>query len=408
MIAFTSDPTIMSPEPQSDLDREIEAALNGINLQAEEPTPASSGDDKLWRGVVEGISGDDVIIELGPRKQGVVSLREFEETPKVGDVLRFAVLGREDDLWLLSMSEAREIAAWDDLKVGSLVKARVSGQNQGGLTLKIGKNEAFMPLSQVSIQRDFEASSLMGQTIVCEVLEVDRSRKRCLLSRRRVEEDERAAAMQETVGRLHAGMVLSGKVTRIEAFGAFIDVGNGLEGLCHVSNISRKRVEDVKEVLKVGQEVQVKVLEIKDGGKRLGLGMKQLEPDPWDGVEQRYRADSQVAGTVTRIADFGAFIELEPGVDGLLHVSQLGPERVRKVSDVIKMGEEVTVRIVAVEPGARRISLSRLDSRGAVLGSDEAVDGSLINEVLAKPEQGTLSTNLGALFKKALEDKKNK
>jgi small subunit ribosomal protein S1 len=395
----------MSPDPKNDLDREIEAALDGINLQAEDMTSSSSGSDKLWKGVVEGISGDDVIIELGPRKQGVVSLLEFEQPPKVGDVLRFAVRGREDDLWLLSLTEAREMAAWDDLTVGSLVKARVSGQNQGGLTLKIGKNEAFMPLSQVSIQRDFEASTLMGQTIVCEVVEVDRGRKRCVLSRRRVEEGERLAAMQESVGRLHPGMVVSGKVTRIEGFGAFIDVGGGLEGLCHVSNISRQRVEDVNDVLKVGQEVKVQVLEIKDGGKRLGLGMKQLEPDPWDRVEQRYHTDSQVAGKVTRIMDFGAFVELESGLEGLLHVSQLGRERVRKVSDVVKLGEEITVRIVAIEPGARRISLSRLDSRGAVLGTDEAVDGNLINDVLAKPEEGGLSTSLGALFKKALENK---
>jgi len=353
--------------------------------------------------VVAGVSGDDVFIDLGPRRQGVAPMVEFEEPPQVGETHRFAVRGREDELWLLSLTEARELAAWDDLEVGSHVKARVSGQNQGGLTLKIGKNEAFMPLSQVSINRDLDASTLIGQTIVCEVLEVDRGRKRCLLSRRRVEEGERAAAVQEAVGKLHPGVILTGKVTRVEAFGAFIDVGNGLEGLCHVSNISRQRVNDVNDVLTVGQEVQVKVLEIKEGGKRIGLGMKQLEPDPWDEVEHRYHVDGQVSGKVTRIADFGAFVELEPGLEGLLHVSQLGQDRVRKVSDAVKVGEEVTVRIQAIEVGARRISLSRLDSRGAVLGSDEAVDASVIDENLARPDDKGLSTNLGSLFKRALE-----
>ncbi len=398
----------MSNSDKSDLDREIEAALEGVDLQAMAPTEAEerSGDDKLWSGVVAGVSGDDVFIELGPRRQGVVPLAEFDTPPAVGESHRFAVRGREDELWLLSLTEARELAAWEELEVGSLVKARVSGQNQGGLTLKIGKHEAFMPLSQVSIDRDLEASTLLGKTLVCEVLELDRSRKRCLLSRRRVEESERLQAMQEAVGKLHPGMVLSGKVTRIESFGAFIDLGGGLEGLCHVSNISRRRVEDVNEVLTVGQEVQVQVLEIKDGGKRIGLGMKQLEPDPWDTAPEKYPVDSQVSGKVTRIADFGAFVELEPGLEGLLHVSQLGRERVRKVSDAVKVGEEVTVRIQAVEPGSRRISLSRLDSRGAVLGSDEAVDSSVIDQNLARPDAEGLSTNLGALFKKALGDEK--
>lgn len=393
----------MTSERKTDLDREIDAALEGVDLQAmgaasqEEP-----GDSKLWAGTVAGVSGDDVIVELGPRRQGVVSLAEFDEPPKVGESHRFAVRGREDDLWLLSLTEAREVAAWEDLDVGSLVKARVSGQNQGGLVLKIGKNEAFMPLSQVSTDRELDASTLIGKTLVCEVLELDRGRKRCLLSRRRVEEREKLEAMHETVGKLHSGMVLTGKVTRIEAFGAFVDLGNGVEGLCHVSNISRQRVADPNDVLTIGQDVRVQVLEIKEGGKRIGLGMKQLEPDPWDHVEERYHVDSQVVGKVTRIADFGAFVELEHGLEGLLHVSQLGRERVRKVSDAVKEGEEVTVRISAIEPGARRISLSRLDARGAVLGSDEAVDSSEIDDALAKPGEQGLSTNLGALFKKAL------
>ena len=395
----------MTPDPNSDLDNEIDAALKGVDLHAmdQEGGATRRSNETLWAGTVAGVSGDDVIIELGPRRQGVASLAEFDEPPKVGDTHRFALRGREDDLWLLSLTAAKAMAAWDDLQAGSHVKARVSGENQGGLVLKIGTNEAFMPHSQVSTDREFVASSLIGQTVVCEVLEVDRGRKRCLLSRRRVEERERMEAMQETVGKLSAGMKVTGKVTRIEAFGAFIELTPGVEGLCHVSNISRQRVEDVNDVLTKGQEVQVMILEIKDGGKRIGLGLKQLEPDPWDGVEYRYHNDAQVAGKVTRLMDFGAFVELEPGVEGLLHVSQLGNDRVRKVSDAIKVGEEVTVRVTAVEPGARRISLSRLDSRGAVLGSDEAVDASVIDEALAKPTEGGLKTNLGDLFKRALE-----
>jgi len=145
------------------------------------------------------------------------------------------------------------------------------------------------------------------------------------------------------------------------------------------------------------------VLEIKDGGKRIGLGMKQLEPAPWDQVPSRYAADRQVSGKVTRLMDFGAFVELEPGLEGLLHVSQIGIERIRRASDALQEGEEVTVRIVSVDPGARRIALSRLDARGAVIGSDDAVDADVIEAALAKPDAGNLGTNLGSLFKKAIQ-----
>ena len=262
-----------------------------------------------------------------------------------------------------------------------------------------------MPLSQVSLDRDLEPSTLIGQTLTCEVIEVDRSRKRCVVSRRKVEEGERLEALQQSLGKLHPGLVLTGKVTRIEGFGAFVDVGNGLEGLVHVSNMSRTRVEDPNELLKKGQEVQVKVLEIKDGGKRIGLGMKQLEPDPWDEAEGRLQVDSVVTGKVTRLMDFGAFLELEPGLEGLLHVSRMGRERVRRPGDLVKVGDELSVRIESIDPGARRISLTRLDPRGAVIGSDEAVDSSVIEDALAKPTDSGLSTNLGALFKKALKDK---
>jgi small subunit ribosomal protein S1 len=398
----------MSAPQENSLDREIAAALDGVDLQGlgsdtDSAPTTGQGSDKLWPGVVTGISGDDVIVELGPRMQGVCSLREFEAPPAVGASLRFAMRGREDDLWVLSIQAAKEVTAWESLELGSHVKARVSGQNQGGLELRIGNNEAFMPASQVSLNRDLDPSTLIGQTLTCEVVELDRNRKRCVISRRRVEESERSHAMQESIGKLHTNMVLKGKVTRLESFGAFVDLGNGLEGLMHVSNISRKRVENPADLLAPGQEIEVKVLEIKDGGKRIGLGMKQLEPDPWDQVPSRYPAERQVTGKITRLMDFGAFVELEPGLEGLLHVSQLGTERVRRASDVLTEGEEVTVRIVNVDPGARRIALSRLDVRGAIIGSEDAVDADVIEEALAKPEAGNLGTNLGSLFKQAMQ-----
>ncbi|MEM9801770.1 MAG: S1 RNA-binding domain-containing protein [Planctomycetota bacterium] len=398
--------------PDDSLDKEIEAALDGIDLQSFGRSPeedakgsanASREDRELMPGTVSGVHADDVIVDLGPRMQGVCALTEFDEPPSVGDTFRFMLRGRDDDLWLLSLRAAKELEAWEQLEVGSHTKARVTGQNQGGLTLKIGAHDAFMPLSQVSIQRDLDASTLLGQTIVCEVLEVDRSRNRVVLSRRRIEERERLDAIAETVGGLEPGAKMKGKVTRIEPFGAFVDIG-GVEGLVHVSQISRQRVDKVDEVLKVGQDVDVMILELKEGGKKIALGMKQLEPDPWDEVPHRLSVDGQVTGKVTRIADYGAFVEVLPGVEGLLHVSQVSNERINNLQKVLSVGDEFAVRVTAIDPSAQRISLSRLDPRGAVIGSEDAVESSTIQQAIDS-SRGSLGTNLGDLFKKALGDK---
>jgi predicted RNA-binding protein with RPS1 domain len=405
----------MTPDPKDPLSAEIDAALEGVDLQnldsAGAPAPEKTGaprsaktarSSNLRTGTITGITGDDVFVELGPRLQGVISLAEFEERPQVGAKYEFSLHGREDELWLLSRKEALAIAAWDEVEVGSLVKARVSGQNTGGLELKIGPMAAFLPASQVGLRHEDNLASYIGQTLTCLVLEVDRERKRILLSRRAVLEKERESEVKERLGKISTGQTVKGKVTRVEAFGAFVDIGGGLEGLVHVSNLSRRRVENAGSVVAVGQEVQALILEIKDGGKRIGLSMKALEPDPWDGVQSRFSVDSVVEGKVTRIAEFGAFVELEPGLEGLLHVSQIAKDRVRRPRDLLKEGEKLAVRIVAIDPAQRRLSLSRLDPRGAVLGSEEAVDANVIDEALVKNRSEPAKTNLGNLFKKAL------
>lgn len=399
--------------PDDSLDKEIEAALQGVDLQGlgrteEEDAPSArakgrGGRDDLMPGTVAGVSGDDVIVDLGPRMQGVCSITEFDDPPQVGDTHRFMLRGREDDLWLLTLRGARELEQWEQLEVGSHTKARVTGQNQGGLTLKIGSHEAFMPMSQVSVDRDLDVSSLLGQTVVCEVLEIDRSRNRVLLSRRRIEERERLEALSAAVGALEPGTRVRGKVTRIEPFGAFVNIGNGVEGLVHVSQISRQRVDKVDEVLKVGQDVDAMVLELKDGGKRIALGMKQLEPDPWDEVPHLLHVDGQVTGKVTRIADYGAFVEVLPGIEGLLHVSQVSNERIQNLGRVLSVGQELAVRVTSIDSGARRISLSRLDPRGAVIGSDDAVETETIQQKLRESSTGSIGTNLGDLFRRALD-----
>jgi ribosomal protein S1 len=417
---FIREPIDMTPDPspsKSSLDSEISAALDGINLQeiagsgeaqrpAAQSTGGSGGGDRLHTGLIVGVSGDDVIVELGPRMQGVASIREFEEAPKVGESFQFTLRGRDEGLWLLSRRDAQAISSWQELQVGSNVKARVSGQNQGGLELKIGSNDAFMPASQVALNRVEDLAAFLGETMVCEVLEIDKRRKRVVLSRRAVLQHERSQSLADSAGSLQVGAVVTGKVTKVEAFGAFVDVGSGLEGLVHVSNMSRKRVDKPDEFVTKGQEVQVKILDIKDGGKRIGLGMKQLEPDPWEKLHETLSEGSTVEGKVTRLMDFGAFVEVSDGIEGLLHVSQISNDRLRKPGDAVKVDEVLTVRVQAIDFSAQRISLTRFDERGAIIGSEDAVDSSVINEVLGASTKNAPSGNsLGALLKKALEDK---
>lgn len=386
------------------LQAEIDSALGGMNLQEIDLPQRGALAKNQKRGTIVGITGNDVFVEIGPRMQGVIALGEFEAPPKVGEQYDFTLHGREDDLWKLSRREAQALAAWDEVEVGSLVKAKVTGVNTGGLELKVGPLSAFMPASQVSLSREENLSQFLTQMLTCEVLEVDRDKKRILLSRRSILEGERETERKEIVGKFQAGMKTQGKVTRVEPFGAFVDLGNGVEGLVHVSNISRKRVENATAALSPGQTVEVMILEIKDGGKRIGLGMKQLEPDPWNDAARRYPPDTTIEGTVTRLMDFGAFVELEPGLEGLVHVSQLSKDRVRRPSDVVKPGQKITVRVVSVEPSRARIALSRMDPRGALIGSEDSVDTSVIDTAMKANEGKPIGTNLGSLFKK-LKDK---
>lgn len=402
------------PQRQNDpLLREMEDALEGVNLQdlddqGRMPAQgARKGREKhLLRGTVTGLSGSDAIVELGPLMQGILPASEFDEAgPVVGKSYEFGLRGQEEDgLWRLSLSEAKSLAAWQDLEVGARVEARVSGVNTGGLELRIGPIAAFMPASHVSLERTLDLSGELGKKLVCEVLEVDRERQRVLLSRRSVLAAERDAARSESLGSLAVGQVVTGKVTRVEPFGAFVSISAGIEGLLHVSNLAHQRVENAGDVVHPGQELQVKILSIAEGGRRIGLGRKQLEADPWQETAARLSPGSVLQAKVVRLMDFGAFCELSPGVEGLLHISQLkaGSDRLRHPREVLSAGQELTVRVISVEPATKRIALSRLDERGAVLGSNDSVESGEIDRVLRESSARPMGTNLGNLFKKAL------
>jgi len=379
-----------------------------------EPREHRPDDPHFRQGVITSIAGDDVFVELGPRVQGVISLREFEKPPNVGEQFEFSMVSVSADLWTLSRQEARKIETWKGLKVGRRVTAHAIGLNSGGLEMKIGPVAAFMPHSQIDLAPVADLTPLIQQQMLCEVTEVNAAKKRVILSRRRVLEDERRQQREQALAALAVGQVLRGRIEKIEKFGAFVEIGPGLSGLLHVSNIAHKRIEDPATVLKVGDEVEVKVLEIKDKGRKIGLGMKQLRAHPWDGIDERYNAGQRTAGRVTRIQEFGAFVELEPGVEGLLHVSQLSPTRVARVEDAVKTGDEVTVRILEIDRERRRMALSRLTPKGVLIGSEgdadeveksekPGVETRIYREGSAVPRA---STNLGELLRQALERRK--
>lgn len=381
--------------------RSLRAELEQALLDSPAAKAPAAPEARLYDAVVAGTSGDDVVVELSPRVQGAIPKTEFQAVPPPGSPLKVSLVGREDNLWMFSIAEAKELAQWDSLEVGALVKGTVYGFNKGGLELKLGPSRAFMPASQIGLEHTEDLAQFAGQTMVCEVLELDREKKRVVVSRRAVLERERKKSRSAATDKLAVNSVIKGRVARLESYGAFVDVG-GVEGLLHVSNLAHRRVEHPQELLKIGQELEVVVISIEEGGRRIGLSRKLLEADPWNSVADKYRADMTVPARVRRLTNFGAFLELEPGVEGLLHISQMGGSA-RDASQLLKVGEELVVRIQSVDAHAKRISLSRLAPNGALLGTDEAAGGAEVREVLG--EEKRIGTNLGNLFAKALKKK---
>ncbi|MFT7617084.1 MAG: small subunit ribosomal protein S1 [Planctomycetota bacterium] len=393
-------------KPEDSIDSQMEASLEDFGKRTSKPQD-SEGEErgkKFVQGTIAGVAGYDIFVELGPRQQGVIKASEFDTLPGVGETFEFSVIGEDDDLILLSRGAAREQSSWQQMDVGDLVKAKVVGQNTGGLELKVGPLAAFMPASHVALQHVEDLAQFIGQTFNAEVLELDPGKKRILLSRRAVLKRQVEADAADARSGIGEGQIVTGKITKVEDFGAFVEISPGVEGLLHVSNISRKRVNNASEVLNVGEDVQVKILEITEGGRRIGLGMKQLLPDPWDEITERFPAESMIKGKVTRNATFGAFVEIMDGIEGLVHISQLGLERGRPVSDVAKIGQELTVRVQSIDRERERISLSLLDRRGSMIGSTDEAEDELLDEIVRKDDDDRSGgTNLGDLLRRALD-----
>ena len=309
----------------------------------------------------------------GTGVEGVLTLRELtndrdadiNELVKPGETLELLVLrqvvGKDTDTvtYLVSKKRLEARKAWDKLvgREEEVVTVKGTRAVKGGLSVEFEGLRGFIPASMLDTRFVRNTERFVGQEFDAKIKEVDPKENRFILSRREVVEEASAAARAEVFGRLNVGDVVTGKVARITSFGAFIDLG-GVDGLVHLTELSHERNVSPKSVVTVGEEIEVKVLDLNEEEGRVSLSLKATTPGPWDGVEQKLAAGDVIEGTVKRLTDFGAFVEVLPGIDGLVHISQISHKRVENPKDVLSVGQEVTVKVLEVNAAAERISLS--------------------------------------------------
>ena len=347
------------------------------------------------KGTVIDMDDDAVTVDVGLKTEGRVPLREFSKAGedaelKVGDVIDVYLERIENALGdaVLSRDKARREEAWNVLEVAFNKNERVEGQIvnrvKGGFTVDLSGAMAFLPGSQVDIRPVRDVTPLMGMTQPFQVLKMDRRRGNIVVSRRAVLEETRAEQRSELVANLSDGQVLEGVVKNITDYGAFVDLG-GIDGLLHVTDMSWRRVNHPTEVLSIGETVKIQVIKVNPETQRISLGMKQLQQDPWDGIEIKYPAQTKFTGRVTNITDYGAFVELEAGVEGLVHISEMSwTKKNVHPGKIVSTSQEVEVMVLEVDPDKRRISLGLkqcMDNPWLVFADRNSVGSTVEGEV---------------------------
>jgi len=347
-----------------EMNRELAEVSQDDLAQMAETRPAVPAPDEKGRvrGTIVEIKGPDVYVDLGGKSEAFIPLDEFDphQAPAKGDVFSFVMHGfdSESGLMRLSMREVRLDADLDSLHAGDVVEGRVTGLNVGGLELTVGSVRGFMPKSQVSLDRIEDFAPFLGRRLECEVTEINRKGHNLVLSHRRILEKQRLEMREKVKYALAEGQTRTGVVRRLTDFGAFVDLG-GLDGLLHVSDMSWARVHHPKEVVKVGETIEVQVLKIDLVKDRISLGLKQLAPDPWNVVAGNYREGETVNGKVVKLMNFGAFVELEPGVEALIPVSEMSwSKRIHHPKEMLAEGDSVRCAVLSVDVEQHRISLS--------------------------------------------------
>ncbi|MEX2218539.1 MAG: S1 RNA-binding domain-containing protein [Phycisphaerales bacterium] len=321
---------------------------------------------ELRPGVVVSVGPADIFVEFGPKELGVIprlQWAEGETLPEPKQTLEVVVDRRDDDgLLLCSRPGSVQKADWELLEPGQVIEARVTGVNKGGLELEVTGHTAFMPAGQVSTEHIADLSVFVGEKLRCQVMRVDRSgRGNIVLSHREVMMQERRERAEKLKTTLAEGQVVEGTVRKLMPFGAFVDLG-GVDGLVHVSDLTHDRVghgeKFVQRYVKEGDRVKVQVLKLDWEAGRLSLGIKQVQADPFAQAANDIKEGAEVTGRITKLAEFGAFMELAAGVEGLVHISELAWRRVGRVEEVVKPDEVVKAKVLRIDPQSRRISLS--------------------------------------------------
>jgi small subunit ribosomal protein S1 len=367
-----------------------------------EDTFPEINEGEVVHGTVVRIDKDEVLVDIGYKSEGVIPVSELSirrsvnpaDEVNLGDEIDALVLTKEDadGRLILSKKRARFELAWKSIEKaaesGEPVTGRVIEVVKGGLILDLGVR-GFLPASLVDIRRVQDLDEFLGTELRCKVIELNRSRNNVVLSRRAVLEDERKEMRQAILDRLNPGDVVPGVISNIVDFGAFVDL-DGMDGLIHISELSWSHVNHPSEVLEIGQEVQVKVLDIDRDRQRISLGLKQTQSDPWQQVLDSYSVNDVVQGRVTKVVTFGAFVEILPGVEGLVHISELAAHHVENPREVVSQGDIVSVKVIEMDAERRRLSLSlkRVEGEEPRPRPEGAPPLRLSEEVFTEPRAG--------------------
>jgi small subunit ribosomal protein S1 len=344
--------------------------VNGHVVPNYAATMVSFEEGDVVNGKVVRIDKDEVLVDIGYKSEGVIPSNELSirksvdpaEEVEIGEDIDALVLTKEDaeGRLILSKKRARFEKAWRRIEAaaesGEPVEGGVIEVVKGGLILDLGVR-GFLPASLVDIRRVHNLDEFMGQTLECKVIELNRSRNNVVLSRRAVLEEERKEVREQILGRLEPGQVVEGKISNIVDFGAFVDL-DGIDGLIHISELSWSHVNHPSEVVAIGDTVRIKVLDIDRDRQRISLGLKQTQEDPWQRVVSTHRPGDVLEGAVTKVVAFGAFVEILPGVEGLVHISELADHHVENPSEVVEPGATLNVKILEIDEERRRLSLS--------------------------------------------------
>jgi small subunit ribosomal protein S1 len=321
-------------------------------------------EDSILKGKIVNIVGDEVIVDVGYKSEGAIGLNEFAEpaTVKVGDDVDVYLEAVEDDSGYIVLSKKRadRIRGWEQIinthKEGDIVKGKVIHKIKGGLLVDIGV-PVFLPASQVGLRRSADISEYIGQEVEGKIIKIDEERMNIVISRRRLIEEEREKMKRKLLDEIEEGQIRSGEVKNLADFGAFVDLG-GIDGLLHITDMSWGRVGHPSELLKIGDHIDVKILKIDRERERIALGLKQKTENPWNNIEEKYPISSRVSGRVVNIMSYGAFVKLETGVEGLVHVSEMSwTKRINHPSEMVSIGDVVDVVVLDINKEKQEISL---------------------------------------------------